>query len=257
MTMFALARLFYRPRLWSPVISVLATCLIPAAMAAPPAFEDTLAQRVLACTACHGAQGRAAPDGYYPRIAGKPAGYLYNQLVNFHDGRRSYRLMTQMVAPLSDSYLREIAEHFAALDLPYPAPSPITATVQELRRGEQLVLRGDAARQLPACVQCHGAALTGVQPGTPGLLGLPRDYLNSQIGAWRSGQRRAHAPDCMATIARRLSDSDVSAVSGWLASQRLPANPKPARALPAAPPMDCGSAYAPASRPASAKGGQP
>ena len=257
MTMSALSRLLSRPRLWGPVISVLVSCLALPALATPPAFEDTLAQRVLACTACHGAQGRAAPDGYYPRIAGKPAGYLYNQLVNFHDGRRSYRLMTQMVEPLSDSYLREIAEHFAALDLPYPAPSPITATAQELRRGEQLVLRGDAARQLPACVQCHGAALTGVQPGTPGLLGLPRDYLNSQIGAWRSGQRRAHAPDCMATIARRLSDSDVSAVSGWLASQHLPAHPKPARALPAALPMDCGSAYAPASRPAGAKGGRP
>ena len=30
----------------------------------------------LACTGCHGAEGRAASDGYYPRIAGKPAGYL-------------------------------------------------------------------------------------------------------------------------------------------------------------------------------------
>ena len=44
-------------------------------MAAAP-FEDTIAQRALACTACHGPQGRAAPDGYYPRLAGKPAGYL-------------------------------------------------------------------------------------------------------------------------------------------------------------------------------------
>ena len=36
-------------------------------------FEDTMAQRTLACTACHGEQGRAGPDGYYPRLAGKPA----------------------------------------------------------------------------------------------------------------------------------------------------------------------------------------
>jgi cytochrome c553 len=28
------------------------------------------------------------------RIAGKPAGYLYNQLLNFRDGRRNYPLMT-------------------------------------------------------------------------------------------------------------------------------------------------------------------
>ena len=77
-------------------------------------FEDTMAQRVLACTGCHGAQGRAAPDGYYPRIAGKPAGYLYNQLLNFRDGRRHYALMNGLLAPLNDAYLREIAEHFAS-----------------------------------------------------------------------------------------------------------------------------------------------
>ncbi len=57
-----------------------------AALAAPP--QDTLSQRVLACTACHGQEGRAAPDGYHPRIAGKPAQYLFNQLVNFREGRR-------------------------------------------------------------------------------------------------------------------------------------------------------------------------
>ena len=34
--------------------------------ATPRAFEDTMAQRTQACTACHGEQGRAGPDGYYP-----------------------------------------------------------------------------------------------------------------------------------------------------------------------------------------------
>ena len=57
------------------------------AMAAAP-FEDTMAQRTLACTACHRPQGRAAADGYYPRLAGKPAGHLYNQLLNFWEKRR-------------------------------------------------------------------------------------------------------------------------------------------------------------------------
>src|SRR6478752_1245333 len=97
----------------------------PAQGAAPP-FEDTMAQRTLACAACHGKEGRAGPDGYYPRIAGKPAGYLYNQLLNFRDGRRHYGLMTRLLDPLSDAYLLEIAQHFASLQLPYAAP-PATA----------------------------------------------------------------------------------------------------------------------------------
>ncbi|HWI83904.1 MAG TPA: c-type cytochrome [Ramlibacter sp.] len=208
-----------------------------------------MAQRTLACTACHGKEGRAGPDGYYPRIAGKPAGYLYNQLLNFRDGRRHYGLMARLLDPLSDAYLLEIARHFASLELPYPAPAAASASPALLRRGETLALRGDPAADLPACAQCHGPALTGVLPNTPGLLGLPRDYLNSQLGAWRTGQRQAHAPDCMAQIARRLAPEDVTAVTSWLAGQRLPAITRPAAVLPAPPPIACGSAALPAGGP--------
>jgi cytochrome c553 len=203
-------------------------------------FEDTIAQRVVACTGCHGKEGRAAPDGYYPRIAGKPAGYLLNQLRNFRDGRRHYELMNGLLALLDDAYLQEIADHFASLDLPYPPPLAPVASAALREAGEALVRRGDPARALPACDACHGARMTGLAPFVPGLLGLPRDYLNAQLGAWRSGQRRALAPDCMAQVARRLSAEDIGAVSAWLAAQPVPADSTPAPA-PAAPlPIACG-----------------
>ncbi len=200
-----------------------------AAAAAP--FEDSMAQRTLACTACHGDQGRAGPDGYYPRIAGKPAGYLYNQLLNFREGRRHYALMTGLLDPLSNAYLKEVAEYFSALNLPYPAPLASAASSTSLQRGETLAMRGDASINVPACTQCHGEALTGVEPNVPGLLGLPRDYLNAQLGAWITGQRRAHAPDCMAQVISKMTADDVTAVSSWLAGRPLPGNTRPARAL--------------------------
>lgn len=219
--------------------------LIVTVSAAAP-FEDTIAQRTLACTACHGAQGRAAPDGYYPRLAGKPAGYLYNQLINFREGRRHYALMTQLVDPLTDAYLMEIAQYFSSLELPYPPPTASAATPDQLGRGKQIALVGDTARQAPACVECHGQAMTGVSPNVPGLLGLPRDYLNAQLGAWKSGQRQAHAPDCMKEIVARLSIEDINDVGSWLAAQPLPANTKPAtRSLASASgaaAIECGSA---------------
>lgn len=229
---------------WRLTAALALACASPLSPAAPPTFEDSMAQRTLACTACHGPQGRAASDGYYPRIAGKPAGYLYNQLQHFRHGQRQYALMTGLIDPLSDSYLREIADHFAALELPYPPPQPSTAGPAVLRRGEQLALRGDAAQRLPACASCHGDRLTGVQPDVPGLLGLPRDYINAQIGAWRTGQRKTRAPDCMHTIANRLSPDDVHAVAHWLAAQPLPANTRPAATAPAPGPeaLRCGSA---------------
>jgi cytochrome c553 len=207
---------------------------------AAPKVEDTMAQRVLACTGCHGPQGRAASDGYYPRIAGKPAGYLYNQLVSFRDGRRHYSLMANLLAPLSDDYLREIAEHFANLEVPYPPPQPANANVDTLSRGEALVMHGDPALQLPACVQCHGSALMGVTPAIPALIGMPRDYLNAQLGAWRTGSRHAFEPDCMAHVARGLAPEDITALSQWLAAQPVPAFAKPASSLPAALPLACG-----------------
>lgn len=227
-----------------------AACWLAATTAAlaAPAFEDSMAQRTLACSACHGAQGRAGPDGFYPRIAGKPAGYLYNQLLNFRDGRRHYGLMTRLLDPLSEAYLQEIAQHFAGLDLPYVAPAPARVEPQALARGRRLALEGDPVARVPACVACHGPALTGVQPNTPGLLGLPRDYLNAQLGAWRTGNRRAHAPDCMADVAKALSPEDLNAVAGWIAAQPLPAVTKAIARLPEAPPVACGSAVLPAGR---------
>ncbi|MGI9217466.1 MAG: c-type cytochrome, partial [Hydrogenophaga sp.] len=95
-------------------------------------MPDTRAPRVMACTLCHGPEGRATNDGFYPRIAGKPEGYLYHQLLNFRDGRRQAAGMRFLLDPLSDAYLRDIARHFARLDLPYPPPPPSTATRDKL-----------------------------------------------------------------------------------------------------------------------------
>ena len=214
----------------------------PASAAAT--FENTIAQRVVACTGCHGKEGRAAPDGYYPRIAGKPAGYLFNQLRNFRDERRHYELMNGLLAHLDDAYLQEIADHFAALDLPYPPPLAPAGSAAQRDAGEALVRRGDPARSLPACNDCHGVQMTGLAPFVPGLLGLPRDYLNAQLGAWRSGQRRALAPDCMAQVAQRLSPEEIGAVSAWLAAQPVPAHATAPAAAPKPLPIACGGVAA-------------
>lgn len=229
---------------WCCAVAASAAFAQPAAGGtAPPLvspLQDSIAQRVDACTTCHGADGRAGPDGYYPRLAGKPAGYLANQLLNFRDGRRSYAPMVYLLDHLSDAYLHEMAGYFATLDVPYPAPARPTESPAVLARGQRLVMQGDAAKGLPACVRCHGQTLTGVAPAIPGLLGLPRHYLAGQIGAWHNGRRRAQAPDCMADIARRLSPDDVSAVASWLSSQPWPAGGKPAVSPPQPLPMPCG-----------------
>jgi cytochrome c553 len=217
----------------------LGLCQASALAVEPP---NTMGERMKACASCHGPEGRATNSGYFPRIAGKPAGYLYNQLINFREGRRQNATMAYLLDNMSDEYLREIANHFASLKLPYPPAQTTRAPTETLARGEQLVRRGDEIRGVPACASCHGAAMTGVVPAMPGLLGLPHDYLLGQLGAWRAGMRRAPSPDCMGEITRRLSPQDVVAVATWLSSQPVKLG-LPAGSLPAQPTMECGSGF--------------
>lgn len=203
--------------------------------------DQDWARRVAPCTQCHGDQGRATRDGYFPRIAGKPALYLYNQLLNFQQGARRHALMSHMVDRLSDDYLWAISQHFARQHPPYPPPQPAELPASVLKLGEQLALRGAPERGIPACVDCHGTRLTGVLPAVPGLAGLPSDYISAQIGAWQIGIRRAAAPDCMGQIALQMQPKDVQAVSAWLASRPLPTSSRPEPAAPARFPLGCGA----------------
>ena len=129
--------------------------------AEPP---DSMGRRMQACATCHGKDGRATNIGYFPRIAGKPAGYLYNQLINFRDGRRQNAAMAYLLDHMSDQYLMEIATHFASLDLPYPPAQTTKAPAATLARGEQLVRHGDESRGIPACASCQAASLPARPP---------------------------------------------------------------------------------------------
>ena len=124
--------------------------------------------------------------------------------------------------------------------MPYPPPLAATESAAMRDAGEALVRRGDPQRALPACNDCHGAAMTGRAPFIPGLLGLPRDYLNAQLGAWRNGKRKAAPPDCMAQVAAKLSPEEIGAVSAWLAAQPVPAHAAAQSASSDALPLACG-----------------
>ncbi|OUM01396.1 c-type cytochrome [Variovorax sp. JS1663] len=192
--------------------------------------DADMERRVAACITCHGRDGQASRMGYFPRLAGKPAVYLYEQLRSFRDGRRQHAEMSYLLAHLPDAYLREMAEYFSRRHLPYAAPAPTELGAAQLARGELLASRGDPARGIPACVECHGKALTGMAPGIPGLVGLPRLYVASQLGAWLTGDRQALSPDCMAEVGRKLTAADIQAVAGWLATQPVPVDASPASA---------------------------
>lgn len=202
---------------------------------------DPMAERVLACTGCHGAAGAGTADPYVPRLAGKPADYLFNQLMAFRNGRRRYPPMNYLLAYLTPAYLRQMAAHFARQQPPLPPAAPPAVSAAVLARGEALASHGDGGRGVPACMSCHGIALTGMEPAIPGLLGLRAAYISAQLGAWRYGNRTALAPDCMQVVAGNLTEDDVRAVAAWLAARPAPASLAPAARGGYPLPFACGS----------------
>jgi cytochrome c553 len=211
--------------------------------AAVPTFDrvDTIEARVQGCVTCHGQQGQGTANGYFPRIAGKPPGYLFNQLRAFRDGSRRYVPMNYLVAFMPDAYLQEIADHFAKLRPAFAAfdVPPVAPEVRE--HGHALVTRGDPRRQIPACVACHGQRLTGMEPGIPALVGLRPAYITAQLTRWRTGERHALEPDCMRRIASRLDDPDLVAIAAWLGSLPAPADLAPDVRENRRMPLACGS----------------
>ncbi|HVW66003.1 MAG TPA: cytochrome c4 [Nitrosospira sp.] len=211
------------------------------AVAAPVDVPDTMAERVKPCAACHGLESAAGRDGFYPRLAGKPKGYLFNQLRDFRDGRRYYRPMALLLENLSDEYLMEMASHFADLKQPYPPPEPANLTPGEAALARRLIENGDPARNIPACVECHGKALMGTPPYIPGLLGLPRMYMVAQFGAWRSGGLlRGRKANCMSEIGKQLTAEESNALAAWLASRPMPEHDFSAAPLAAQMAQRCG-----------------
>jgi cytochrome c553 len=200
--------------------------------------------RLAACAVCHGKHGEGVEGSqYYPHLAGKPAGYLFEQLRNFRDGRRSNAQMTWLVQFMDDTYMDEIAQFYAAQPPRTRAADTGAAGLTDALRAtaEKLVEHGDPARKVPPCSACHGVALTGLEPGIPALVGLPSEYIIAQLGSWRTGARHATEPDCMSGIARSLAPEEIRAVASWLSQQSHADEEGPAPAGTFVPPRQCGN----------------
>ncbi len=118
---------------------------------------DTMGARLTACAVCHGARGEGVASTYFPRLAGKPEGYLFNQLTAFRSGRRRYAPMNYLLKFMPDAYLHGMAAYFAADHPPLPATTPNSASTDVLAHGRVLATQGDPAHAIPACIACHNS----------------------------------------------------------------------------------------------------
>jgi thiosulfate dehydrogenase len=167
------------------------------------------------CIACHGVRGEGNAANGFPRLAGLPASYLRAQMSAFADGQRENPVMAPIAKLLNADETQAVSLYFAGLPTPNLANSaPVSAGP-----GALLALDGRWSDKLPPCVACHGPGGIGVGTSFPPLAGQPAPYLEAQLEAWQQGKRHPGPLGLMQAVARRLSPSDIVAVSQWFAAQ--------------------------------------
>jgi cytochrome c553 len=168
---------------------------------------------VPACATCHGAHGEGGPA--FPRLAGTGQAYLQAQLEAFASGARKNPLMQPIAQGLTPQQRAAVTLYYSKLPAPLHAADAQSARPEDA--GAWLATRGRWANQVPACVQCHGPGGNGVGATFPPLAGLPAAYITAQLQAWKGGARPPGPLSLMATVASKLTDADVSAVSAYYA----------------------------------------
>lgn len=202
------------------------TCLFAAETALPieGASAESGATKAAVCGACHGPTGNSA-NPEWPNLAGQSAVYIDNQLRLFKENVRNNPVMAPIVAPLTDADFKDVAVYYAA-----QTPQGLEADPSYWKAGEALYKRGDKARNIPACVACHGPIGRGnLAAGYPALRAQHSVYTVKQLNDYASDKRYPGASkekpvgpnaSIMATIAKRLSPEEIRDVASYLQGMR-------------------------------------
>jgi cytochrome c553 len=185
-----------------------AAAVLAVVLFATPAVAQTpaIAERIRQCAACHGDAGNSKMKNV-PSLAGQPDFFLLNQLVLMREGVRQIEAMKPYVKDLTDSDIDALAKHFANLE-PMASNEPIDAA---------LVKRGSELASMLRCASCHLPSLTGRQQ-MPRLARQRVDYLIHSMREFRDN-KRSGADTLMSNAVAGLSDSDLTALAHYAASQ--------------------------------------
>ena len=129
---------------------------------------------------------------------------------------RNNAIMTAIATQLSDAEIKSLAVYFSQ----QKAKSNTTMDKANIALGQKLWRAGDASKGIPACASCHGAAGAGVPAQFPVLAGQLADYSSAQLRNFRDGVRANDANKVMRTIAVRMTEPEIKAVSDYAAGLR-------------------------------------
>ena len=137
---------------------------------------------------------------------------LLKQLKEFKSGDRKSDVMSGQVQALSEQDMADLAAYYATLKV-----KVANADKKLALPGEGFYRGGNATTGVSACMGCHGPSGKG-NPGAgfPALTGQNAGYAESQLMAFRSGSRNNDANKMMQSIAERMSDKEIKAVSAYV-----------------------------------------
>ena len=177
-------------------------CVAPLASLAQA--QTTMPAKAAVCVACHGPGGNSTQP-MFPILAGQTARYLYLQMRDFQEGRRSDPAMSPMVKDLTRDEMREMADYFAAQK---PAP-------QTFKSDSAKVKLGRAKAEETLCTMCHLGGFLG-QNEIPRVAGQHYDYVVKQLRDFKD-KRRTNDAGNMTSVSRTLSDADIENLGHFLA----------------------------------------
>ena len=202
--------------LFGSLLTVAANCAIGASLAPAAAVRPT-APASPPCESCHGARGEGVEAAHVPRIAGQSSDYLLKQLNDFASGARDNPIMANFAKALNGQQRAKFAARYAAMKAP-PGAAARAAGAAQLSRGHQLAYQGDEAKGVQSCNACHGPDGVGVDHAAPYLAGQSAEYLASALKGFHEGTRKNDAGELMQSVAGRLNEADIAAVSAYFAS---------------------------------------
>src|SRR5471030_1121822 len=96
----------------------------------------------------------------------------------------------------------------------YAADEPKAAPAKaDPAKGEALYTNGDAARNITACISCHGAAGASTITSNPKLGGQHAAYIHKQLTNFQGADRNN---PIMSPLAKLLTDDEMKNIAAYL-----------------------------------------
>jgi cytochrome c553 len=169
-----------------------------------------------ACSRCHGVDGKGRPSGAFPRLDIQSAEYLLAQLQAYAGGSRHSGIMQPVAAELDAAEMERLARYYSAQ--PDGSLHEPVGDENNLALGRSLAREGLPKQGIPPCFSCHAEEAQKANRNFPTIVGQYASYTSQQLELFRSGKRRdTPAAKIMAAIAERLSATQITAVSAYLA----------------------------------------